>query len=199
MRLFKAVVNIDDLETGMQAISLVEFPAVERGFICFNEDKKPQLLKFNDAERIITGVVCLADVPIYRYNPSIGEYYVIFERDTIKRMVEKYSKNNLFNSINFQHNDNEITNDLILIESYFINEERGISPIEFQDVTNGSWICSFKVESEELWNRILTDETLQGFSLQGIFNLEEKFSQETKPEEETPEEKFNNWLNTYFE
>lgn len=200
MKIYKITID-DDLELGMNAISLVDFPAVERNFIAFKEEKKPQLLNFNEAKHIISGVVALADTPIYRYHPGMGEYYVVFDKDVIRKMVERYSKNNLFNSINFQHNDNDTTDKLVLIESYFVDEERGISPKDFGDLTDGSWICSFYVEDEELWKRILNDDTLQGFSLQGIFNLEEKFSQQTIPEEktETPQDEFNNWINTYID
>ena len=54
--------------TGIDAISLVDVPAVQRNFLCFSEDQKPVELKFDNSKHIITGVVCLADTPTYRYN-----------------------------------------------------------------------------------------------------------------------------------
>ena len=66
-KIFYIVVNDED-STGMNAISLVESPAVEHDFLCFSKEKQPVKMQFDDAKHIITGVVCLADTPIYRYS-----------------------------------------------------------------------------------------------------------------------------------
>lgn len=172
MKLFKIIINDEDL-TGMDAISLVEQPAVEYSFLKFNEEV---FQAFDDVEHIITGVVALADKPIYRYSHEMGSYYVIFEKDTIKKMVEKYSKSGLFNSINLNHDDIPVEG-VYLIESYIKDSERGIVPKEFADIPDGSWLCSFKVENDELWKELTTKNTLNGFSLQGVFQLEECLTQ----------------------
>ena len=92
-------IKIDENDnTGIDAISLVDFPAVQKNFLCF-KDNKPVRLNFDNSKHIITGVVCLADTPIYRYNEIYGEYYVVFSRETIVRMVEKFAKNDLFKSM----------------------------------------------------------------------------------------------------
>lgn len=70
-----------------------------------------------------------------------------------------------------------------MIESYFINDERGIRPSEFKDIENGSWIVSYYVEDEKLWNEIVNGNDLNGFSIKAKVKLfEEKFSNE-KPDE----------------
>lgn len=171
-KLYKIVINKDD-NSGMDAISLVANPAVEREFLKFD---KEQPLKFDADKQIITGVVALADVPIYRFSPSMGEYWVVFDKETIQTMVEKYAKNGLFNSVNLQHDDNNFVDGCYLFESYIINKERGVCPVEFNDIPDGSWIASFKIENQELWNQIKTSGKLNGFSLQGMFSLEECFS-----------------------
>ena len=183
-------INIDDeLTTGINAISLVESPAVEKDFLCFSKEKETVKLNFDSAKRVISGVVCLADTPIYRYNEKYGEYYVVFSKETIQKMVEKFAKMDLFKSVNLQHDDTKFVDGIYMFESYIINKERGISPIEFSDVPDGSWIASYKVENDELWGEIINGNKLNGFSLQGLFELEEKFS-EQKPVEET----FDEWL-----
>ena len=78
--------------------------------------------------------------------------------------------------------------------SYLIAINSGKNPVEFADIPDGSWICSFKVENDELWNEIINGDKLNGFSLQGMFDLEEKFS-EQKPEEQT----FEDWVNSFLE
>lgn len=167
-RVFYVTIN-DDTE-GMKAISLVKRPAVEVDFLCFDE-QKPVKLNFNDEERVITGVVALADTPIYRYTQGFGEWWCVFSKETIEKMVVKYSKDGLFNSVNLQHNDEKFVDGVYLFESYLVNKERGILPTEFADIPEGSWICSFKIEDNKLWDEIVNGKDLNGFSLQGYFDL----------------------------
>lgn len=193
MKVFYIKINEDDI-TGIDAISLVDMPAVQKNFLCFTKDSELVKLNFDNSKHIITGVVCLADTPIYRYNQNLGEYYVVFTKETIERMVEKFSKQDLFKSVNLQHDNNKFVDGIYMVESFITNKERGINPVEFADIPDGSWICSFKVENDELWNEIINGDKLNGFSLQGMFDLEEKFS-EQKPEEQT----FEDWVNSFLE
>ena len=170
-KIFKIVVNRND-ESGMSAISLVQFPAVERNFLKFDKNSKKKY-KFNQEKHIISGIVALADVPIYRYSPEMGEYWVVFDKETIRTMVEKYAELGLFNSVNLGHDENRQVKDCFLIESYIIDKERGICPKEFEDAPDGSWIASFKVEDENLWEQIKNGTEFNGFSLEGMFELEE--------------------------
>lgn len=188
MKVFYIKINDDDF-TGINAISLVDVPAVEKDFLCFSEEKKPVKLNFDNSKHIITGVVCLADTPIYRYSEGYGEYYVVFTKDTILKMVEKFAKQNLFQSINLQHDDTKFVDGIYMFESYIIDKDRGICPLEFSDIPNGSWICSYKVENEALWNEIITGNKLNGFSLQGFFDLNEQFGKENN---------FDEWIKNYL-
>ena len=188
MKVFYIRVNDEDI-TGIDAISLVDMPAVEKNFLCFSEEKQPVKMKFDNSKHIITGVVCLADTPIYRYNERMGEYYVVFTKETIEKMVEKFAKMDLFKSVNLQHDDKQFVDGIYMIESYITNKERGINPIEFAEIPDGSWVCSYKVENEALWGEIINGNKLNGFSLQGMFDLEEQFNKQ-EPKEET----FDEWL-----
>lgn len=191
-KLFKIVID-DTEDTGMDAIALVDVPAVQRNFLKFSEEKKVVYQKFNDEKRVISGVVALADTPIYRYDPFEGDYWVVFERDTIEKMVVKYAKAGLFNKVNLQHNDDTVQDGIYMVESYIKNSEIGLNPNEFYDVPDGSWIVSYKVENVELWDAIKNSGQLNGFSLQGLFQLEQKFSNVNK--EETLDDLINNCLN----
>jgi len=186
-------INIDEMDgTGIDAISLVDVPAVQRNFLCFGEEK-PVKLNFDDSKHIITGVVCLADTPIYRYNEKYGEYYVVFTKETIQKMVEKFARMDLFKQVNLQHDDEKFVDGIYMIESYIVNSERGIAPVEFADIPDGSWVASYKVDNEELWKEIVNGNKLNGFSLQGLFNLSpEKFEEAEAPKVE--EKSYDEWL-----
>ena len=193
-KIFYIDINEDD-NTGLDAISLVSTPAVEIDFLCFEKEDSVEIsFSANEDKHIISGIALRADFPIYRRNGDY-EYYVVFTKDIIRKIVNKYAKNGLFNSVNLQHNDHNFTNKAIMIESYIIDKERGICPIEFSDIEDGSWYVSFHIEDEMLWNEIKNGKELNAFSVQGLFNLiedsvtntEEKLSQQK-------EQTFDEWL-----
>ena len=176
-------INIDESEElGMFSVSLVDFPAVETQFLCFNEEKPKQLFFAKPEEHIITGVALRADLPIYRRRPDGSEYYVVFTKETIKKMIARYSKQGMMNNVDLQHSG-ELVSGVYMVESFIINDERGIRPKEFSDIEDGSWIVSYYVEDEALWDKIKNGNDLNGFSISCMANLIEKF------EKQEPEEK----------
>ena len=193
-KIFYIDINEDD-NTGLDAISLVSTPAVEIDFLCFEKDGSKEIsFSANEDKHIISGIALRADFPIYRRNGDY-EYYVVFTKEIIRKIVNKYAKNGLFNSVNLQHNDLNFTNKAIMIESYIIDKERGICPIEFSDIEDGSWYVSFHIEDEMLWKEIKDGNILNGFSVQGLFNLIEDSVANTKEKlSQQKEQTFDEWL-----
>ena len=57
----------DDDESGVDFVSLVDEPAIERDFMAFSKVKEPYKFRVKDEEkRIITGPFMIASLPIYR-------------------------------------------------------------------------------------------------------------------------------------
>lgn len=193
-KIFYIDINEDD-NTGLDAISLVSTPAVEIDFLCFEKDDSIEIsFSANEDKHIISGIALRADFPIYRRNGDY-EYYVVFTKEIIRKIVNKYAKNGLFNSVNLQHNDHNFTNKAIMVESYIIDKERGICPIEFSDVEDGSWYVSFHIEDDMLWNEVKDGSLLNGFSVQGMFHLiEDKFEKVEGELSQQKEQTFNEWL-----
>ena len=175
--------GIDQEDIGIFVMSLVEFPAVETDFLQF--EKTEQKFKIEDSKHIVSGVAMLADTPIYRHNEKMGEFYVQFPKDVLRVLVEKYFKQGNQNFVNFQHNEATLTEDAAtLIESYFIDKERGICPNEFSDIPDGSWIVSYHINDDTLWNEIQTSGELNGFSIECATNLDlAQFSKEENVED----------------
>ena len=170
MKLYDISIDPTDFETGLNAISLVEYPAVEVDFLAFAKEESA-VLQFADEERhIITGIALLADTPIYRIAPDGTEYYVRFTKDCIRSLVEKYFKFGLTNSVNIEHKDNQFVDGVTMLESYIIDKERGICPSEFASAPDGSWVVSYKVSNLDVWNKIKSGE-VKGFSVQGLFRI----------------------------
>lgn len=157
---------IDD-ESGISKVSLVKHPAVQYDFLLFNEAVK---FTSDDEQKIVTGVVMLADVPILRISPIRGKHYVTFSKETIKKMVLKYFKEGRIYNVNLEHSIN--ADGIYMFESYIVDRSRGINPPkEFANVPDGSWMGSYKIENDEVWNDIKVGK-FNGFSIEGAFNYE---------------------------
>lgn len=166
---YKIIINDND-ETGCTTISLVDNPAVEMPFLCFSKESVHKL-SVDDEKQTISGISMLADTPIYRRSER-GEYYIVFEKDTIRKMVEKYAKNGYYNLVNLQHQSDKYVENVYMCESLIIDKERGLCPIEFKDVPDGSWYVSYHIEDKELWNEIKTSGHINGFSIEVLSGLE---------------------------
>ena len=185
----------DNDGTGIEAVSLVKHPAVEVDFLTFNEDTKPLSFSVDEDEHILTAVALRCDYPIYRRNGDY-EYYVIFSKDVIKRLVQKYAKNNLFNSVNINHNSFSFVKDVYMIESFIIDREKGVDYKGFEGISDGSWIVSYYIADEKLWDVVKNSDSLNGVSIEGAFHLiEDKFEKVEKVEEDS----FSNFINKLLE
>ena len=169
--------TVDDEGTGMFVVSLVEDPAVEIGWQLF--EKAQEMFKVeNEDKQVITGVVMLAGVPIYRRDSQLGEYYIQFSRETIEKMTQKFLKEGYQENVDTSHSFNMI--DGIELQQIFIKDtEKGISPAGFENVPDGSLFFTYKVTSDELWDKV-KNGSWTGFSLAGSFGLEEEEDEEYK-------------------
>ena len=168
--IYRAIVNDTD-ETGMTTISLVDAPAVEQDFFYFNEEK--QLLTYavqEEEQRKVFGLVMEADKPIYRRSAEGYEYYIFYDRKTIEVMAEKYLKLNRQNNVDLQHNF-EMEEGIFLNEIFIKDSEKGINPVGFETVKDGSLFATFHVLNDDVWTAI-KEGTFKGFSLSGLFETE---------------------------
>lgn len=165
------LMQIDDDVEGMDFNALVDTPAHMKGFHAFN-GKQPKIIKqyFNEEKRIVTGVAISADQPIYRIDEQIGEHYVVFKREDIQKIAIKMMANGYLHNVNEMHDLNKPLKDMILFESYFVNDDLTNIPSAFesQNLKAGTWIISYKVENDQAWEMIKSG-SVQGFSIEGWF------------------------------
>lgn len=123
----------------------------------------------DEEERVISGPLMLADTPIYR-NDQNGEYYVQFSKDTIKKIAQKFFRKGYQQNVNLMHDSGSTVEGLTMFESFIKDSKRGIKAMAgFEDVPDGSWFGSFKVENEDVW-KLIKDGKVRGFSVEGVFN-----------------------------
>lgn len=179
--LFEGKVDLMDDETGMFCISLVDEPATESLFLSFDKDKKSLQYKVeNEEQRKVFGLVMEADKPIYRRDSSGYEYYIMYSKETIALMAEKYFKEGFHNNVDTMHNF-EYEEGITLTQMFIKDVEKGVNPVGFEDLADGSLFAEFHIENNEVWDAI-KNGTYRGFSLAGVFEIAEveKFNKVNK-------------------
>ena len=169
---YKLVINEED-ESGVSAIALVDDPAIERNFVAFNK-LKPLVFHQVGDRQILTGPLMVADLPIYRRDPEKGEYYVIFDRATIEQIVYKFFRNKNVGEVNQMHDPMQPAEGVFMFESMIIDKARGIvTPQGFDEMPDGSWFGSFRVDNPEIWDNFIKTGDFKGFSVEGVFDMVE--------------------------
>lgn len=164
----------DDVEDDSQVdyIALVDKPAIQKNWYAFKEKQSFDII--SEDKHIISGAIMLADIPIFRSDVTYGDYYVAFTKDTIFKIAQKFFKKGYQNNVNLMHDSGSVVEGLTMFESFITDKSRGIMPMKgFEDVPDGSWFGSFKVDNEEVW-QMIKDGKVKGFSVEGLFNYKPK-------------------------
>jgi hypothetical protein len=163
-------------------VALVDKPAIMKDFHVFSEKQRQSFAITNEEQHIISGLLMLANTPIYRDNKKFGEHYVTFSPETIKDIAIKFSKKGYQKNVNLMHDSNMQVEGLVMFESFIVDKARGILPMAgHEDAKDGSWFGSFFVENEEVW-QLIKEGKVKGFSVEGYFdyaapNKEESYAE----------------------
>jgi hypothetical protein len=166
---YRLDINEFDEETGIEFVSLVETPAIQKDFLAFAEIAQRFEIK-DEEKRIVTGAAMIADLPIYRRDDVRGEYYVVFDKESIFKIAKKWARSNKYDAVN-THHKTPIADGVSLFESYIIDRERGVMPPKgFEEVADGSWFVSYLIDNEDVWSKVKSGE-FKGFSVEGVFDF----------------------------
>jgi hypothetical protein len=160
--------NIDD---GVQAISLVEFPATEERFVALNKHQV-EFKTINEEKRIIVGLALVPNKKIYRRNRDY-EYNIMFSEQTVRKASEIYLKNLRNNNTTLDHNN--LTTGVSVIESWVVEDvDMDKSKLYGLNSVKGAWVVTMKVDNDNVWEDIKAQKYL-GLSIEGMIsdNVEE--------------------------
>ena len=163
------IMDLGDESTGVEIVSLVDYPAIERNFIKFSKDTEVKF-KVDEEKRVVFGPVLLPNKPIYRRDSDGYEYYVKFSKEAIERIAIKFFEDHNSTNVNLQHEVN--VDGCVYYESFIKDSERGISPAGFEDIEDGAWFMACKINNNDVWDKI-KDGTLRGFSIEGTLRMSE--------------------------
>ncbi len=172
MRIVELIIE-DEEVNGVDAISLVEQPAIESNFIALS---KAQVNFAKDEERkILVGAALIPDKPIYR-NSEDGEFYAIFSKKTVAQCAHRFLKNSLQSNTTLEH---EVEVDgVTVIESWVKEGENDKSAHFGLDLPIGSWVVMYKVDNSEIWENEVKAGNVFGLSIEGFFKTATKLSKE---------------------
>lgn len=163
--------EVADASDGVYYVSLVDDPAVERNFLTFDRATRvPICAVSNEEKRIARGVLLRADFPIYRNDRQAGEYYVVFTRETIRKIAERFLAESRQGYVNRMHLPDSDVEGVELVQLFIKDTAAGINPTGFEDVEDGSLFGEYHVVNEGIWAAIKAG-TYRGFSIEGLFTM----------------------------
>jgi hypothetical protein len=162
-------------EDGVQAISLVEYPAIEENFVALSSHKV-EFKTINEEKRIIVGLALVPNKKIYRRSKNY-EYNIMFSEETVKKASEIYLKNLRNNNTTLEHQ--ELTTGVSVIESWVVEDTAmDKSNLYGLNAVKGAWVVTMKVDNDEVWQDV-KDKKYLGLSIEGMFSdKQEELSEE---------------------
>mgnify|MGYP003676746085 CR=1 FL=1 len=170
-KLVELLIEEDQDAFGVEAISLVKFPAIEENFIFFSKDKKQKALSLaaiDEEKRTLIGAALIPDKNIPRYDEMNDEEYdVYFSQDTVKLASELFLKSNRTNEHTFEHE--EKVDGVSVVESWIVEDpEMDKSKHYGMSMPVGTWMVRVHVGNDEMWEAV-KEGSIRGFSIEGYF------------------------------
>ena len=165
MKIVELILGDDEL-TGIEAISVVENPAIEEDFIALkNEEVK--LAEVDKEKRILMGALLIPNKPIYRKKGE-EEYYIYFSKETVEKASQLYLMNGNQSKATLEHQ--HTINGLTLVESWLVEDDVHDKSRKYGlNVPVGTWMGAVKVNNDEIWNDFVKTGKVKGFSIEGYF------------------------------
>lgn len=166
MRIIELILDEAQSMMGIEAISIVENPAIEENFLALKSDEV-KLAEVNKEKKILMGALLIPNKPIFRKSGE-DEYYIYFSKDTVEKASQLYLKNGNQNNSTLEHKHE--LNGLTLVESWIVEDEKYDKSRKYGlNVPVGTWMGTLKVNNDEVWNNYVKTGKVKGFSIEGYF------------------------------
>ena len=157
--------------TGIFAMSFVEFPANEQQFVALQR-QRPVKLSIDKQKQMLTGVVLIPDQLIYRRDDQLGEYYLKFTAAEIERIALKMMRTSVALTTTTHQHEKPLKGNY-LAELWIVKDSKRDKSVALGlgELPVGTLIASYKIESPAYWRTEVLTGNVKGFSLEGIFNF----------------------------
>ena len=166
MKIVELILDEDQEQMGIEAISIVESPAIEEDFIALKSDEL-KLAEVSKEKKILIGALLVPNKPIYRFSED-GEYYIYFSKETVEKASQMYLRNGNQNNSTLEHQHQ--LSGLTLVESWLVEDEVHDKSRKYgMNVPIGTWMGTMKVNNDEVWDEYVKKGKVKGFSIEGYF------------------------------
>jgi hypothetical protein len=165
-QIIELILNEEEMLHGVDAISIVGSPAIERDFVALSKEPV-ELAKVAGEQKILLGAALVPNKMIFRKKGD-EEFYVYFTKDTIKRVSELFLTKGNQNHATLEH---EVKlHGLSVVESWIVEDtEKDKSNLYNMSLPVGSWVVAMKVYNDDVWNDYIKTGKVKGFSIEGYF------------------------------
>jgi hypothetical protein len=167
MRIVELILNEENIDGGVNAISIVEQPAIESDFIALSKEQEINLAEVDQEKRILLGAALIPNKQIFRKNGD-DEFYVYFSKDTIRKASQLFLKSGNQSKSTLEHEMK--LSGLTVVESWIVEDnEKDKSAYYGLSVPVGTWMVAVKVDNEDVWTEFVKTKKVKGFSIEGYF------------------------------
>ncbi len=185
--LIELFIDDEKSDNGIQAISLVESPAIEENFVALSKHKV-EFKAIDEDKRIIIGLALVPNKPIYRRKKDY-EYNITFSKDTVRKGAEMYLKSLRNNNTTLEHK--QLTSGASIIESWIVEDtDKDKTALYNLNATKGSWAVVMKIDNEDVWKDI-KDKKYLGLSIEGVFS---EYKEDMSDEKDLSDEELVNQI-----
>tara|TARA_R100001163_G_scaffold29353_1_gene23402 strand:- start:895 stop:1647 length:753 start_codon:yes stop_codon:yes gene_type:complete len=166
-KLLELLIDEDQMLAGVEAVSLVAFPAIETNFVYLSQDT-PMTFATDDEKQLLVGPALIPDKRIFRIDEKTGEEYdVYFSEETVRQAMELFMREQRTNEHTIEHQAKVAG--LTVVESWTIEDpKKDKAALYGFDLPKGTWMLSVKVNNRDVWEQV-KDKKYRGFSIEGYF------------------------------
>lgn len=166
MKTIELYIDEENEFSGIEAISVVENPAIEEEFIALKK-QAIKLAQVDKEKRILMGAALVPNKKIYRSNGK-DEYNIFFSEATVRKASELFLSRGKQNNSTLEH---EVKlSGLSVVESWIIEDKKKDKSRKYGfSLPIGTWMVSVKVNNDEIWNDFVKEGKVKGFSIEGFF------------------------------
>ena len=166
MKIVELILDDNEDLTGIEAISIVENPAIEEDFIALKGEILA-LKQVDKEKKILLGALLVPNKPIYRKNGD-QEYYIYFSRETVRKASQIYLQKGNQNNSTLEHQ--HTIKGLTLVESWIVEDtKKDKTALYGLEYPVGTWVGAVKVNNDQIWEEFVKTGKVKGFSIEGYF------------------------------
>jgi len=168
-KIIELIIDEQSEISGIEAISVVENPAIEEDFIALKEHKDIKLAEVDAEQRILMGPALIPNKKIFRKgaDDDDNDYYIYFSEETVKKASELFFIKSKHQNSTFEHSFE--LSDMSVVESWLIEDPKNDKASAYGfDLPKGTWMVSMKVLNDKVWKAVKEGE-VKGFSIEGYF------------------------------